>query len=512
MATPTPARPRGSRPALRGLRQATHSRPRRRSAGRFHQAHHPAVAPRRLAANFAALSLAEVACRATSMTVALGLAHRLGPAGYGRVEFAFGLVTWLVLLVREGLDVIATREIARHPRLVRPLVNHVLALRGLIASLLFAGVVAAGALAYSEPADRRVLTLYGLMLLTTATGLDFVFRGTERVRLIAASLVVRTAVYAAGVALLVVDPAHVAWVPACLVAGEATGIAIVWARYVRLYGLPRPTLRSRRFLAALVQRGRTIYVIQVSQAVLASADLLVVGVLSGWADVGLYSAPHRLTAAVLTFGLILQQVVFPGLARSWRAAPDDGRRALDALVRVLATGLVPLCVGTALLSGPLVSATLPREYAGAALLLAIGIWRAPLLIVAHLYQAALIALNRESAGVRLPVIGALAAFPLVALMRAAFGLAGAPVAMATIGLALVAAGHARLAREGRAPAAHHHLARPLLASALMAGPCWLLARSGLGPAILGSAAVYLAALVALGGLRRDDLLAIARRA
>ena len=86
-----------------------------------------------MASNFAALSVAEIICRAASVYVTLTLAQRLGTAGYGRVEFSFNVVCWLVLLVREGFDLLASREIARHRKLVRPLVNHVLAVRGLLA-------------------------------------------------------------------------------------------------------------------------------------------------------------------------------------------------------------------------------------------------------------------------------------------------------------------------------------------------------------------------------------------
>ena len=47
--------------------------------------------------------------------------------GYGRIEFAFNVVFWLVLLLRDSSDVIVAREMSRHPRLIRPLVDQVLA-------------------------------------------------------------------------------------------------------------------------------------------------------------------------------------------------------------------------------------------------------------------------------------------------------------------------------------------------------------------------------------------------
>ena len=458
----------------------------------------------RIASNFLSLSAAEIACRGTSVLVTLSLAKCLGRAGYGRIEFAFNVVFWLVLLVRNGCEVIAARELARHPRLVRPLVNHLFFIKVALAIVLFLGLVIVGATTLSDPADRKLLALYGLMLLTTAMGLDFVYRGMERMGLVAISLYIRTAVYALGVWFWVGDSTRIAWVPAWLAAGEACGIALVWSRYVREFGLPRPIL-SGRFLRVFLRRCRPVLMIQVAQTVLGSVDLMVVGLFCSWEEVGLYGAPHRMVTAALTFGMIFQQVVFPSLARSWRDTPAAGRRALNALVRGLTLGLVPLAVGATILSGPLVRFLLPASYEGAGILLALGIWRAPLLTLAFLYHTALIALNRESAGVRLLAAGAMGSGPLVALLLWKFGLTGAASAIVAIALSLVVAGYGCLAREHRQPAWHHHLSRPLAASVVMVPVCLILLRWHVLAAVIGGATSYLIALGALGGLRRSDL-------
>jgi O-antigen/teichoic acid export membrane protein len=465
----------------------------------------PRTAPRRVASNFAALSLAEIACRGVAMVVTFTLAARLGKEGYGKVEFAFNVVFWLVLLVRDGLEVIAAREIARHPRLIRPLVDHLLALKGLIALGLLAGLITVGTLALKGPTERMILAVYGLMLLTTALGLDYVYRGTERMGLVAISLVLRTLVYAAGVILSVGDASRIVWVPAWLVAGEACGIALVWACYIRRFGWPRPSLGRGRFAKVVIGRGQPVYLIQMAQAVIGSVDFLIVGLMCHWAEVGLYSAPHRITMAVLTFSLIFQQVVLPGLARSWRASPESSQSSLDALVRVLMMGLVPVAVGATVLAGPMVNGLLHAEYAEAATLLAIGIWRAPLLGLAFLYQTTLIAINREAAGVRLLMIGAAVSAPLVAAMKWAFGLEGAAIAVLIVGLGLVLAGYACLAREGRQPKWHHHLAKPLLASLAMVPVCLLLKGWLLPIPVFCGALVYVLALGLLGGFHCKDI-------
>ena len=134
-----------------------------------------------------------------------------------------------------------------------------------------------------------------------------------------------------------------------------------------------------------------------------------------------------------------------------------------------------------------------------------GIWRAPLLILAFLYPTTLIALNREAVGVRSLVLGALGIGPLVALLRIYFGLPGAAFGVILLGLVLVVAGYASLAREGRHPAWHHHLARPLAASLVMVPVCLTLKHWHVLLAVLGGAVTYALVLLSLGGLHRTRL-------
>jgi O-antigen/teichoic acid export membrane protein len=456
-------------------------------------------ARRRIASNFAFLSLAELVCRTTSVLVTLYLAQRLGVESYGRIEFAFSIVFWLVLLLRDSSDYIVTRELSRHPRLISPLVDHVLAYKSLFAVVLFTGLTLVGSLTLRERPDWVILSLYGLMLFTTAIGLDYVYRGTERMGLVALSLCVRTSIYAIGVFSLVGDATRIVWVPIWLTVGELSGIAIVWASYLRNYRLPRPRL-GLRFLSIIVRRGRTVCLIQLSQAMINLADLLVVGFMSSWGDIGRYGAPHRLSTALLTFGLILQQAAFPTLARLWRQTACAGREALDSLVEVLVTGLVPVAVGCTVLSDSLVHLFLNTDYAGAGFLLAVGIWRAPLLILAYLYQTTLIALNRETVGVRSLIAAAVGIGPLVAVLRMTFGLPGAAMGVLLVGLALVLTGYGCLAREGRQPAWHHHLSRPLAASMVMVPVCLALQRYHVLLAVAGGAVTYIGMWLALGGL------------
>jgi hypothetical protein len=108
-------------------------------------------------------------------------------------------------------------------------------------------------------------------------------------------------------------------------------------------------------------------------------------------------------------------------------------------------------------------------------------------------------------GVRSLVLAALGIGPVVALLRIYFGLPGAASGVILLGLALVVAGYASLAREGRHPAWHHHLARPLAASLVMVPVCLTLKHWHVLLAVLGGALAYALVLLSLGGLHRTRL-------
>ena len=282
--------------------------------------------------------------------------------------------------------------------------------------------------------------------------------------LVAVSLCVRTAVYAVGrLATGSADASRIVWVPAWLVAGRGL-------RDRAGLGLLRPDSSAcpgrrcgGRFLAVFLRRGRSVCLIQLSQAVIGSADLLVVGLMSPWADVGLLRrpAPDGHGGADLRADLPAGRLPRPVADLAGRRRTRAGGRS-TRWSRCWCSGLVPIAVGATSWPSRWSGCCCRRSTPDAALLLALGIWRAPLLSLAFLYQTALIALNRESAGRPAAGLAARSASaPLVAVARLAFGLAGGgggrPADRAGPG------GRPGMgawpARGGSRPW-HHHLAKP----------------------------------------------------
>ena len=384
----------------------------------------------RLVSQFAILSAAEVLCRLISLAVVVELARRVGREGYGRIEFSFNIVFWLIFMLRDGVELVFCREVARRPAPKPLLVNAFLSLKLSLACLLWMILAVASLVVFKQSQDRLMLCSYGALLLSTAMGLDNVFRGREKPGIVAVSLVVRSLLYALGVWVCVTDASRLPWVPWILFGAEFLGIMLVWLRYSLEFGVPRPRWRhGRRFGAAVLAQGRSVLGIQLAQVILASLDVVIVGLTDSWSMVGLYGAPHRIVTAAVTFGLIFQQVLLPHLVRSTAVQAGQRTRNVGRIVGLALMVMVPGALLTSLISRFVIETLFSTEFDAAWPLLAIGIWRVPLLAVSSSHITTLIASHRERECLRIMLRCLLVSVPLLVFMHFWRGLIGTSAGM-----------------------------------------------------------------------------------
>ncbi|MEI7920395.1 MAG: lipopolysaccharide biosynthesis protein [Planctomycetota bacterium] len=390
---------------------------------------------KRLVSQFAILSLAEVICRLISLVVVVELARRVGRDGYGRIEFSFNIVFWLIFVLRDGVELVFCREVAKRPRPKPRLVNAFLSLKLFLAIVLWLFLAILSLVIFRQWHDRVMLCSYGALLMTTALGLDNVFRGREKPGIVALSLVVRSSLYACGVWFWVHDRSRLEWVPWLLAGAEFLGIMIVWVRYSLEFGIPRPRWRhGRRFGAAVLSQGKSVLGIQLTQVILSSLDVVIVGVTDTWSMVGLYGAPHRLVTAAVTFGLIFQQVLLPYLVRSWSPDTENRSASILRIVRLALCVIVPCTMLVSLVSRYVIDTIFTMEFDEAWPLLAIGIWRVPLLAVSSIHITTLVASHREREGLRVLVKCVIVALPMVIFMHFWKGLIGTSCAMVCVSM------------------------------------------------------------------------------
>lgn len=400
---------------------------------------------------------------ATILTLRLAAA-RFGAARWGEVVTAIALVGLVTALVDGGLFTIATRELARPDPDGSPLLAAVTGrlLIGLAAAPLLLAVVWA---LYPDSAAVR----YGVAALLPRVALDgcrqaasavYVGLGMSRRRGI---LEAATAIpgLAAAVLASVLDLSVIGFLST-----TAAGEVVVAVFALRLAWRLLPTRRSalRVALRTILATAAPLAAVAAINVIYLRADSILLSLLRPSAEVGRYGVAYSVMSFVMAIPSFFMLAMLP---RIMHASSDErsalARRAVDQMTAVG----VPVVVGLAVLSKPLLRVLAGPEFAAAAEPLSILMIAAGLSFLSAVFGNLLIALDRQRQ--MLPVAMAVATVNLVAnlLLIPRFGASGAAAGMAVSeALALVAVWSLYRRIDARTPGLAY-LFRPVLLAAMM---------------------------------------------
>jgi O-antigen/teichoic acid export membrane protein len=206
-------------------------------------------------------------------------------------------------------------RVARDPACRSLLVSRVVSLRFIFAALACAAIVILAAVLDRPTAQTRLLWSYGGAVLFMPLLLQWVFQGHDWMGRAALVQVVRQAVFAAGV-LLLVQSADTAWRTGVAEAAGVTAAAIysLWG-YRRWFAdrwhwridLPRTLLRD----------GLTIGLSQMCWSAKMFGATVLIGLMATPSDVGLFGSAMRLLIAAHAFVWLYFFNISPTLSRLW---------------------------------------------------------------------------------------------------------------------------------------------------------------------------------------------------
>ncbi len=316
-----------------------------------------------------------VADRAAGFVLAVVLARWLGPEGYGIFAFVMAAAALAAVPVRFGLPEWLMRELAAG-RAGAPLAARTLALvlaTGLGGAVAGSAVVALAA----EPGSLRSALLIGLWMIPLTAALEVLghaLRGWGRPALAQAILtLVPTLLVLAGIGALI-------WAAATGTAAAALGIRAAMLAAAALAGLalalrlaPRPGAGAPPPAArAMLRAAFPFMLIGAAGVVMARTDVLMLGLLAGTLEAGLYNVAAQAAALVLLVLNVGATVAAPQFARL-EAAGDRVALARFAASSARAVALAAAPVGLLLIvfGGPLLALVFGADFGAGAMALAI---------------------------------------------------------------------------------------------------------------------------------------------
>jgi PST family polysaccharide transporter len=319
------------------------------------------------------LLLVGTACaKALVLVSTLILGRRLGPEGFGLYSLVFAYLAFFELFADAGLDALLVRDLARSPEDA----SRRLGLAVLLRSLLILAVVPLAVFLFPVVTRRQdgalLVALGGAALVSSSrrASLRSIVEAPYRASLdmgIPALLGVLS------------EGLHVAILGWLIAQGGVTGavsaqtiaslpffavLVLLSARRLRVdvcFDVPR---LAQLFVAAAPLLGGLAV-----NVVLARADAVMLELMRGTRDVGLYAAPVRIVEILNILPILLMTSVYPLFAASHPEDPVRVDRLFRGSLRVLVTGLVPLVAALVVFAGPLVERLFGTPYAESAAVL-----------------------------------------------------------------------------------------------------------------------------------------------
>jgi O-antigen/teichoic acid export membrane protein len=453
---------------------------------------------RLIAWNTIAQALAHGLAAGVGIGLTMVLTRHLGPAGYGSLVAVLAFVGLASFFFDWGTQLILTRELSQPGADAGVLVGNALALR-LALGIAVAGTAAGvGTVVYSGNAIVRVGILLAAprLVFGSVTGtLGALFQARLKMgRFALADLGSQAAIAAAVVALV-------------LTGGSFREVVLAYSGGAGLYAVAALVLARRlapiglRFDLA-VWRRLAVLAAPLGVALLLNtfyfrADVVLLSVLRGSTETGLYGISARLVEALLVFPGFFLASVFPLFALHARAGDRDrlrqvAQRALDTVALVVA----PVAAGIAVAAPQLVRLVAGDGYAGAVLPLRLVIVAGGLMALNGILGHVLVALDRQRDTLWLNAVALALNVGLNLAVIPAYGAVGAAWVMLGSELAVLA-GNAWLVRRYAGFAPGVAVAGRALAAAGAAAGIVSVVSMPLAPAALLGAAVYVAVLAVL---------------
>ncbi len=314
----------------------------------------------RVTRNALALGSVQVANYLVPLLLLPFLTRQLGMATFGTVAVVLAAIQMAFVVTDYGFSLSATLEVSRH-RDDRDRVNRTIGAVFVAKGLLIGALVAALGLTLLVHEPLWAYRAYGgaalLCVIAQAFQPAWLFQGIERMRALAACLVVGKCLYAGLVLLLVRTPEDGPGVVFCWGVAQGTATLLsLWLMSRQGYRGARPSARA---VADTLRAGAGFFLSRLAVALYTSANSLFLG-FQGPLGVALYAVCEQVYKAGQSVTAPLTAALFPYMAR---------RRDWGFFFR--ATGLAGLALALGCLivggwAGPLLALAFGEEYRAAA--------------------------------------------------------------------------------------------------------------------------------------------------
>ena len=285
---------------------------------------------KRFGRNVASMSLAQFVAQVLTLAASIVIARTLGVTAYGILAFGFAFPSWFLLLVSLGLDEVMAIEVAADRSRARRYLTLVALLRLPLAGVALAALWLATYAILADPLARTVTIVLGAstVITTYANTFTSVFRAFEKLEFGAAVTVIERSV-TVGAAIVLIALGHGLYeVSLAFLGGSFLLLALSGAIAQRRFARFTRDVDGRS-LAHILRQATPFGLFNAVGTFSYSTGLVLLGVLRGQTEAGLFNASFALLFALFSFLSIISLATLPMMSR----IHQESRERLAAILR-----------------------------------------------------------------------------------------------------------------------------------------------------------------------------------
>jgi O-antigen/teichoic acid export membrane protein len=275
----------------------------------------------------------------------LFLPRYLGPVEYGRLYLATSLVALFRVLVEYGGNYLVAKDVSRSRETTGQIVVDAIALRLVLATFAFAGVITIALTAGYPGETNLLLAIVGAGLFGHGAIIVFsaAFQGHEKLRYSSAASIVNS-VFGNVLSIIAVILWRRAWIIGLLGVMASTLQLATMVYYSRRIIASIPGVRWSGIFRHM-QFGLSYFLFGIFSAVYYRIDTVMLSKMSPEEVVGWYGGAYKLFEAMNFFPFIFTTAVYPVLSRLWKQETTMHRRTTQKSLEFMILVGVPVTVG-----------------------------------------------------------------------------------------------------------------------------------------------------------------------
>ncbi len=342
-----------------------------------------------------------------SLIVIIYLARYFGTVDFGKYSFVLAYLAFFNVITDLGLQKILVREIARNPQAAPKLIGNAYVMRSIFTTLAFImSVVIIKFMSY--PADTTTYVYIGAFTLLFISFSDFyatVFEANLRMEYKVTAWLSYKIIFAVLVFWIIFSHGTLFHILLATVVSEIIKTSLSY-------------LFSRKFVRAkfefdfglykfLVKESLPLALTSIIWIIHSRTDMVMLSIMRGDAQVGIYSAAYRLSEPLMLIPYALVISLFPIMSVSFKSSKEKLLKIYQLSVKYILIIMLPITIGTILIADKIILLIYGVEFAGSITALQIIIWALVFTSINIVLFNLLVSINQQKLSTVTLTLGAL---------------------------------------------------------------------------------------------------------